>query len=90
MLKAAIEIIEATLSPETKKLVLGVTKGFLCHKYTYVSKKEADYILDRIAEKPQSHKKPVRSYECPKCGGWHHTSMTLEEFKALQNAQTNQ
>lgn len=45
-----------------------------CAKLTYLSKKEANHVLSQIAKVDQDHKKPVRSYECERCGGWHLTS----------------
>jgi hypothetical protein len=45
-----------------------------CNKIAYVSKKEANAVLAKISAMEQDHKKPVRSYECDKCFGWHLTS----------------
>ena len=46
-----------------------------CTKFTYLSKKEANKALADIRLKEQDHKKPVRSYLCDRCDGWHLTSM---------------
>ena len=45
-----------------------------CDKFVYLTKKEANAFLAKIADVEQYHKKPVRSYECEFCGFWHTTS----------------
>lgn len=45
-----------------------------CKKITYLNKKDANTVLAQIATTNQTHKKPIRSYECPLCSGWHLTS----------------
>ncbi|MDI9882416.1 hypothetical protein [Flectobacillus longus] len=47
---------------------------FPCKKVIYISKKEANRFLESIKYIGQNHKKPVRAYECDKCGYWHITS----------------
>lgn len=49
-------------------------KTFLCNKIVYPTKAEAQYVLREIRKSGQTHKKPIRAYECEYCGGWHHTS----------------
>jgi hypothetical protein len=43
-------------------------------KACFMDKEAADKELKRIRKSPGTHKKPVRSYECERCGFWHHTS----------------
>lgn len=53
-----------------------------CKKRLFVSQKEAKDDLKRIRKLPHNkHKKPKREYECTRCGGWHHTSLSLEEWQ---------
>lgn len=47
---------------------------FPCTKITYISQKQAKEALATIRQTNQEHKKPIREYECEKCGGWHLTS----------------
>lgn len=53
--------------------------GPLCDtlKMCFVDKEAADKELKRIRKDPRRHKKPVRSYECERCGFWHHTSREI-------------
>ncbi|MGZ4056367.1 MAG: hypothetical protein ACXVDZ_18260 [Bacteroidia bacterium] len=60
--------------PELKKV---------CEKITYISEKDAKHEIKKIREKEQEHKKPVRSYGCEKCGGWHLTSIPFEEWEKI-------
>lgn len=53
----------------------------LCEKTTYFSIKEAKCALTIINQ----DERPVRVYECLKCGGWHLTSITLDEWKEINN-----
>jgi len=55
--------------------------NFPCNKFFYACEKDAKQVLKKIIETDQEHKKPIRSYECEKCGGWHLTSKPLEEYK---------
>jgi hypothetical protein len=48
----------------------------ICDKFVYASEKIAKQSLRDINQVQQKHKKPVRAYECDKCGGWHLTSKT--------------
>jgi hypothetical protein len=43
-------------------------------KVCFVDKEAADKELKAIRQDPRKHKKPVRSYQCERCGFWHHTS----------------
>jgi uncharacterized protein (DUF3820 family) len=63
-----IESIKARLNIEVPPLELP------CDKVIYVNEKEAKLHLSNIRSKEQDHKKPIRAYECEKCGGWHLTS----------------
>ena len=51
-----------------------------CQKISFENEKEAKKEIRRIAE-TESKQKPQRAYECSKCGGWHLTSKTIEEYK---------
>lgn len=57
----------------------------LCDKLYYCSKKVAKEHLKIIAKQKNKNgiKKPIRAYECPKCSGWHLTSLTLEEYALM-------
>lgn len=61
---------------ETKKEVY-----FPCNKIPYIDEKSAKAVIKVAREKEQKNKKPVRAYECKKCGGWHLTSIPLEEYE---------
>ena len=52
-----------------------------CTKHVYATQKIAKAELKRIRESKGDHKKPIRTYECPSCSGWHLTSWTWEEWK---------
>lgn len=54
---------------------------FICDKKTFPTKKDAQNSLKTIRSVGGEHKKPQRAYECPKCSGWHLTSMDIEVFK---------
>lgn len=62
-----------------EKKVLPVER--LCEKLVFPSKKDAKFALNQIKEEKQEHKKPVRTYECERCGGWHLTSISHEEWE---------
>ena len=50
-------------------------------KIVFASEKEAKQEIRRIRVLEQVNKKPVRAYECEKCGGWHTTSLPFEEWE---------
>ena len=52
----------------------------VCKKITYASEKNAKADIKKIQKIEQENKKPVRAYECEKCGGWHLTSISYEEW----------
>lgn len=54
---------------------------FICDKKTFSTKADAKQSLSKIRESKGDHIKPMRTYECPKCSGWHLTSMPIEVFK---------
>jgi hypothetical protein len=54
---------------------------FICEKKTFPTKKDAQQSLKKIRSAGGNHEKPMRAYECPKCSGWHLTSMPYETFK---------
>lgn len=55
---------------------------FPCDKIIYFSEKEAKSHINKIKKMAQKHKKPVRAYECEKCGLWHLTSISYEDNKS--------
>ena len=58
---------------------------FPCEKISYSKEKDAKQVLQKINVLEQVHKKPIRTYECEKCGQWHLTSLSLEEWKIKIN-----
>lgn len=58
--------------------------GITCEKVIFPSEKEAKREIKRIAKLEQKHKKPVRTYECEDCGGWHLTSIPFEEWEKIK------
>jgi len=44
------------------------------NKFIFASQKDAKTELRRIANINSLNKKPIRTYECEHCGGWHLTS----------------
>lgn len=57
---------------------------FICNKRTFPTKKTAMDSIIKPTSKNQK-KAPIRAYECPKCSGWHLTSMPIELFKEIKN-----
>lgn len=49
-------------------------------KLLYASEKDAKKDL-RAAQQSSSEKKPIRSYECEHCSGWHLTSIPYKKWK---------
>lgn len=45
-----------------------------CDKESFESEKSADKKLKKIWAMPNKGKKPIRSYQCEKCGKYHLTS----------------
>jgi hypothetical protein len=52
-----------------------------CEKIMYPSEKAAKTEIRRIEKLEQENKKPVRAYECEKCGAWHLTSIPFEKWE---------
>lgn len=50
-----------------------------CHKTWFRSEEHANKILDKILRDPKTVRVPCRAYQCPKCSGWHLTSLGLNE-----------
>lgn len=48
-----------------------------CYKYSYLDEKIANEQLKIVREDKGDHKKPIRAYQCEKCGFWHLTSKPL-------------
>ncbi len=72
---------------ELKFKMSGVIVQLVCpdtDKIIFISQKDAKYEIRRIQQLVQEGKKPSRSYECKKCGGWHLTSMPYDEWYAIQ------
>lgn len=59
----------------------GKRKEEECPKVYFLSRQEANKRLKHIQMNGDwiSEKKPIRSYECPKCGFWHLTSMPFPQ-----------
>ncbi len=57
-------------------------------KRIFISEKDAKLEIRRIQGLEQDGKKPERSYECEKCGGWHITSIPHEEWEKIIKADT--
>lgn len=85
-----LEKIKDRLNKPIEELEVGISKRnrtgnqLTCDKtgkIIYASEQIAKAELKRIRSVEQLHKKPIRKFECEHCGGWHHTSMTLEEWK---------
>ncbi|HLF51889.1 hypothetical protein [Flavobacterium sp.] len=52
----------------------------ICSKQAYFNEKIAKQILFEINNQTQKHKKPIRVYECDKCGNYHLTSKPLTDY----------
>ena len=56
-------------------------------KKRFPNRLEAELALADIHRSNSHHRhhryreEPIRSFECDSCGGWHLTSMTLEEYE---------
>lgn len=50
-------------------------------KVIYITKKDANAEIRRIQKYEDDRKKPQRSYECDKCGGWHLTSISKQDWE---------
>jgi len=55
-----------------------------CTKARYRTEDQAQQALSRIWQHPihGAGVMPTRAYRCPQCGGWHLTSMTLDDYEA--------
>lgn len=51
-------------------------------KTRFRDEKHAESQLAKIIANPQTQEIPCRSYECDRCGGFHLTSIPLDEFLA--------
>ena len=85
-----LDKIKDRLDKPIEDLNIGISRRnpngtlLLCNKankIVYASDKIAKEELKRIRKNDQKHKKPIQTYSCEFCGGWHTTSMTLEEWK---------
>jgi uncharacterized protein (DUF3820 family) len=81
-LKEYIETNIESIIQRKEGIITAPPFTFPCDKITYTSESDAKRVLKSIREQEQSHKKPIRAYECNKCGGWHLTSKTIEEYKS--------
>lgn len=53
-------------------------------KIIFISEKDAKFEIKRIRDLEQENKKPVRTYGCEKCGGWHLTSISFEKWELIK------
>ncbi|MBB3841092.1 hypothetical protein FHS57_005113 [Runella defluvii] len=53
----------------------------VCKKVPHLTLQKANEILEKISNREQTHKKPIRAYKCPRCGLFHLTSMTRKQYK---------
>ena len=60
------------VAPELKRI---------CGKMSFLSEKDAKFKINKIRDVEQEDKKPIRAYECEKCGGWHLTSIPYEQWE---------
>lgn len=58
-----------------------------CEKRIYLTDIEAKKEIKRILKLKQNRKKPIRTYECETCNGWHLTSLPLKVW--LRRKQRN-
>lgn len=75
------KVIEKAPLEEIKQSTAFVEQKPVCTKKQFPTKKDARDALKIIRNSPGNHKKPIRSYECPHCSAWHHTSMPIEVWK---------
>lgn len=80
MIEHVEKVIEQPISFKPFKPPKPLIK-FKCEKKTYATKSLARESLKRIREEEGNNKKPIRSYECPYCSGWHLTSIPIEGFE---------
>lgn len=76
--------LDYKLSGKNLKIVCPDTQKFI-----FITEKEAKAEVTRILKLNQSNKKPVRAYECIKCGGWHLTSISFEEYEKRQTENSD-
>jgi uncharacterized protein (DUF3820 family) len=79
--------LEKIKSPDWGTIIIQRIEEDRCTKSVYPTKKDARIALQAIRNSPGKHKKPIRSYECDKCSGWHLTSMPIEEWKEKEGKQ---
>lgn len=82
---ALIEYIEKNIDKIKERYEGKVRSPSLvfCNKFLYLTEKEAKKALNKIIDSvslDKLHKRPIRTYECNRCGGWHLTAMSIEEF----------
>ena len=63
-------------------------------KKRYPAKENADRVIDKAWRGSKfidnlNLKRPIRSYLCPKCDGWHMTSKPLSRFGHNNRVETN-
>lgn len=62
----------------------------ICDKFTFITEKVAkDRLKEILSKKDNIVKKPVRTYECEKCGGWHLTAISYEEYEKIISTPQN-
>lgn len=68
------------LKARKDRLVEAPLPTLRCNKQSFFSEKVAKEALHLIMNREQDRKKPVRTYECARCGGWHLTSIPFEKW----------
>lgn len=77
MIKSPLWDLDKTFFIDGNILVQSKSDRIECQKVYFLSRKEANKRLKDIIMNGEMYadgKKPVRSYECDKCGFWHLTS----------------
>lgn len=75
--------MESILARERGEIVAPELK-IECDKIIFPNEKSAKYKITQLRNVEQDHKKPVRAYECEKCGGWHLTSISYEKWEKIK------
>lgn len=83
------EFLEAVKRGEKQFPDDEIVEDDTCQKHYYSDQKSAKTALRQIRETEQKHKKPVRTYQCDKCTGWHLTSVPIEVWKERQQIEKN-
>ncbi len=85
--KELLEYIEANLEKikaRKEGKIISPEFKYPCEKQIFASEKSAKEEINRIHGLNQENKKPVRVYECEKCGAWHLTSIPYERWEKIK------